>query len=488
MIQFEWALIAASVLIIISVFTSKAVDRLGVPSLLIFLAVGMLAGSDGPGGIYFNNPLLAQSLGVIALSFILYDGGLATDWTSVRPVLKQGIVLSTLGVLLTAALVGWFVSFCFGFSPVEGFLLGSIISSTDAAAVFSVLRSKRVSLKGQLRPLLELESGSNDPMAVLLTTASISLLQVQDLTTADLIPSILMQLSLGAVSGYFMGLGLVYVMNHIRLEYDGLYPVLSIALVILTYSFSSVINGNGFLAVYAAGLVMGNRRFIHRRSLLRFHDGMAWLMQISMFLVLGLLVFPSKLPGVAGVGLAVTAFLMLAARPAAVFVCLAGSRFSLREKIMIAWVGLRGAVPIILATFPLLAGIPLAGHFFNIVFFVVFASALLQGTSVPFFARRLGLEAPLVQRPPYPIECDPAGRTPCDLVEVTVSGTSPAAGRQLVELGLPEGALIVLVNRGDEFLIPKGNMVLLEGDRLLFLANKEPFEKAREIIEPAEKS
>jgi cell volume regulation protein A len=482
-IPIEMALLAAAILLLASIFASKVSDRLGIPSLLIFLGIGMLAGSDGIGGIYFDDPFIAQSLGVIALCYILFAGGLSTGWTDVRPVLRQGCILATLGVLVTAALAGWFASVVGGFPPLVGFLLGSIISSTDAAAVFSVLRSRNVSLRGNLKPLLELESGSNDPMAVLLTIACISLLQHPGETVAGLIPMMLVQLVFGAGLGYLLGRGMIVLINRIRLEYDGLYPVLSLAMVLLIYGLSTTFQANGFLAVYAAGIVMGNHGFIHKRSLMRFHDGLAWLMQISMFLVLGLLVFPSRLPAIAGTGLLVTAFLMLVARPAAVFLTLVGSGLSFREQVMVAWVGLRGAVPIILATFPLLAGIKQADMIFNIVFFVVLASALLQGTSIPQVARWLGVDAPISRVPVYPIECESTGQAACNLVDMEISDASAAAGKQLVELSLPEGALVVLINRGDEFIIPTGGTILNPGDRLLFLAAAEPLERARTIIE-----
>lgn len=483
LISIELTLLAAAVLLLASILASKVSDRLGIPSLLIFLGIGMLAGSDGIGGIHFDDPSLAQALGIVALSYILFAGGLSTDWASVRPVLAQGGLLATLGVFITAALAGGFATFVGGFTPLEGLLLGSIISSTDAAAVFSVLRSRKVSLRGNLKPLLELESGSNDPMAVLLTLACISLLQHPGETAGGLVPMMLVQLVLGAGLGYLLGRGMILLINHIRLEYEGLYPVLSLAMVLLIYGLSTIVQANGFLAVYVAGIVMGNHSFIHKRSLIRFHDGLAWLMQISMFLVLGLLVYPSKIAGVAGTGLVVTAFLMLAARPAAVFLTLIGSGMPHRERLMVAWVGLRGAVPIILATFPLLAGIAQAEMMFDIVFFVVLASALLQGTSIPQVARWLGVDAPMARVPVYPIECEPGGRVPCDLVDVEIRPDSAAAGKQLVELGLPEGALVVLINRGEEFIIPTGGTILNPGDRLLFLAAAAQLAQARAIIE-----
>lgn len=482
-IHIEYILLGAAVLLLLSIVASKASGRLGVPSLLLFLIVGMLAGSDGPGGIHFDDPYLTQLLGVVALSFILFAGGLDTNWGSVRPVLWQGIALSTVGVFITAVLVGWFAASILNFTLLEGLLLGATVSSTDAAAVFAVLRSKKVSLKGPLKPLLELESGSNDPMAVLLTIGLISLLTRQESSLLSLIQMGALQMALGAGMGYVMGRGMITLINNIKLEYDGLYPVLSLSFVILTYGLTAALKGNGFLAVYIAGLVMGNRKFIHKRSLLRFHDGLAWLMQIAMFLTLGLLVFPSRLVHIIGAGLLISAFLMLAARPIGVSLTLLPFRMGFREKAMVSWVGLRGAVPIVLATFPLLADIPKADMIFNIVFFIVLTSALLQGTSIPFVARRLGLETPLPVIPVSPIECEPSGKMRCDLTEVEVPGTSAIVDKQLVDIKFPEGALIVLIGRDGEFFVPIGATIIKQGDRLLILSDKDVLAQVRSLIE-----
>jgi cell volume regulation protein A len=482
-ISIEYILLGAAVLLLLSIIASKASNRLGVPSLLLFLIVGMLAGSDGPGGIHFDDPYLTQLLGVVALSFILFAGGLDTNWGSVRPVLWQGIALSTVGVFITAVLVGWFAASLLNFTLLEGLLLGATVSSTDAAAVFAVLRSKKVSLKGPLKPLLELESGSNDPMAVLLTIGFISLLAQQETSLLNLIQMGALQMALGVGMGYVMGRGMISLINSIKLEYDGLYPVLSLSFVLLTYGLTAALKGNGFLAVYIAGLVMGNRNFIHKRSLLRFHDGLAWLMQIAMFLTLGLLVFPSRLFQITGAGLLISAFLLFTARPLGVFLTLLPFRIDFTNKAMVSWVGLRGAVPIILATFPLVAGIPKADMIFNIVFFIVLTSALLQGTTIPFVARRLGLEAQLPVIPVSPIECEPSGKMRCDLTEVEVPGASAIVDRQIVDIKFPEGALIVLIGRDGEFFVPAGGTVIKPGDRLLILSDKDVLARARLLIE-----
>src|SRR3989304_5026471 len=367
MISIEYILIGVTVLILLSIFASKLSDKFGVPSLLIFLIIGMLAGSDGPGGIHFDDPYLAQFLGIVALSFILFSGGVDTRWQDVRPRPRTGLFLSTLGVLTTALITGWLGTVVLNFSFYEGLLLGAIISSTDAAAVFSVLRARRVSLRGRLKPLLELESGSNDPMAVMLTLSFIQLVLNPDKSAYSLIPLILWQIAAGGIMGYLLGKGAVAAINNLKLEYEGLSPVFTLALVPFSYGVTAALGGNGFLAVYIVGLVMGNSSFIHKKSLGRFHDGFAWLMQISMFLTLGLLVFPKQLVPVIVPGLLISAFLMFIARPISTFLSSLYSGFSFREKIMVSWVGLRGAAPIILATFPLLAGVPKAGMILHVI-------------------------------------------------------------------------------------------------------------------------
>ncbi len=477
----EYLLLAAAVLLLVSILASKASGRLGVPALALFLFIGMLAGSDGPGGIYFDDPRLAQWLGVIALVFILYAGGLDTDWARIRPVLAPGLALSTLGVLLTAALMGLFAVGVLGFTLLQGLLLGAIVSSTDAAAVFTVLRARSVRLREPLEPLLELESGSNDPMAVFLTVALTGLLTAPEARVLGLVPLFFRQMLLGAALGYGMGRAMAWIVNRVRLHVEGLYPVLTVALALLTYAGTATLGGNGFLAVYLAGLIMGRSDFIHKRSLLRFHDGLAWLMQIAMFLVLGLLVFPSQLPAVAGVALLAALFLIFVARPIGIALTLLPFRLPLRDQAMVAWVGLRGAVPIILATFPRLASLPQANLIFNIVFFVVLASVLIQGTTITPIARWLRVTArpEPPARPPLEVT---AGDLKGELLELVVPPGSAAIGRQILELGLPRGALIVLIGRGSEHIVPDGNTVLAPGDHLLILADQDALEMTRQVF------
>ncbi len=475
-------LVGAALLLLLGVFASKASERLGVPALLLFLALGMLAGSDGPGGIHFDNAEVARFVGVIALSFILFAGGLDTEWSRVRVVLWEACSLSTLGVLATGAAVGLFAKHFLGFSLLEGLLLGAIISSTDAAAVFSVLRSRSMNLKDPVGPLLELESGSNDPMSVFLTAGLLILLGDPGVSWLGLVPRFFWNMGLGLAAGYGMGRLMTLLINRVKLGFEGLYPVLGIAFVLLSYGVSEWIGGNGFLAVYVSGLVMGNSRFLHKRRLLSSSDSLAWLMQITMFLVLGLLVFPSRLLPVAGAAIALSLFLMFVARPMGTWLALSLSRLSWRQKAMVSWVGLRGAVPIILATFPLLAGIRKADTIFNLVFFVVLTSALIQGPSIPLLARWLGLEAPLPPKPYHPLQFEPPANSASELIELTIAAGSKAAGKPLVDVGLPRGALAVLVGRGGTFLVPDGATVLQPGDQVLVLADKERASEVRAIV------
>lgn len=483
MIEIETIFLTIAILLLLSIIASKASARLGIPALLLFLLIGMLAGSEGVGDIYFNDPRMAQSLGVVALSFILFSGGVDTRWSRVRPVLRQALALSTVGVFITALLVGGFAALFLDFSLYEGLLLGAIVSSTDAAATFAILRSRSVGLRGNIEPLLELESGSNDPMAVFLTIGIISLLINPVAPVVSLIPMFLLQMTLGVIFGYAMGKIATFVINHIRLEYDGLYSVLTLSLVLLTYGITEFVGGNGFLAVYITGLVLGNSDFIHRRSLMRYHDGLAWLMQITMFLVLGLLVFPSQLVPVIGVGLLVSVVLMFIARPVSVQLLLIFSKMDFREKTMISWVGLRGAVPIILATFPLLTGVPKADEIFDLVFFVVLTSVLLQGTTLPRVARWLGVDEPAPAKPRLPLELETSESLKSELVEIEVPVNSAVIGKQLVHLHFPPDTLIVLIGRGNDFVVPRGGTIFQPGDRLLALADKKVIPEVRMIIE-----
>lgn len=464
-------LLISALMLLVSVAASKASSRFGVPSLLLFLAIGMLLGADGPGNFYFDNAQLSQNIGTVALAFILFSGGLDTDWKQIRPVLGPGMMLANIGVLLSASIFAGVAVLAFGLTWLEGMLLGAIISSTDAAAVFSVLRMSKVRLNGQLEPLIELESGTNDPIAVFLTAGLTSLLVTPGSSIVSLVPAFFWEMLLGALLGYAFGTLMTWAINRIHLDVEGLYPVLSVAAVLLTFGATALLHGNGFLAVYIAGIVLGNRKLVRRKSLARFHDALAWLMQIAMFLTLGLLVFPSQIVPLIGQGLLGAFALVFLARPASVFLALARSRFNAREKLMISWTGLRGAVPIVLATFPLLAGIERANFMFNIVFFIVLVSVLVQGTSIRLVADFLGLNAGTPETDHHSLEFIPAVGPESQVTDLVVPIGAKAAGHTIRDLDLPNNVLVILVERNGEQIVPSGATVIRAGDHLRVLAN-----------------
>jgi len=471
----ENILLWVAVLIFVSVVSSKLSDKFAIPTLLLFLTIGMLAGSEGIGGIYFDDAQLAKSIGVVALIFIIFSGGLDTNWKDTKSVILPGVILSTAGVLMTAVITGFFAVHILKFSLLEGMLLGSIVSSTDAAAVFSVLRSKRISLKQPLKPLLEFESGSNDPMAIFLTVGFISILTVKNMGIAALIPRFMLDMSVGALIGYLMAKFIVFFINRLKLGYEGLYPVIMISLVLLTYVIAVFLKGNGILAVYLVGLMLGKAEFPNKKMIMRFHDGLAWLAQIVMFVTLGLLVFPSHIVPLIGAGFFLTFLLMVVARPVSVLLCLLPFNINMRKKVMVAWVGLRGSVPIILATFPFMAGIPQADTIFNIVFFVVIASVFIQGTSIPFLSKILKLDVPLANKMNYPIEFEKTAAFDAEMIDVIVPFDSEVVGKRISDLDVPEKCLILLICRQGNFVIPSGSMVIESGDVMLVLANTADF-------------
>ncbi|MDR3231065.1 MAG: potassium/proton antiporter [Synergistaceae bacterium] len=463
------------ILFFLSLIAGRISEKTKIPALILFLVVAMLSGSDGPGGLVFNDARLANTIGSIALAFILFSGGLDTHWPEVSPIVPRGMVLATVGVFLTAigtAVLLWqFV----GFSFADGMLVGSIVSSTDAAAVFTILRSQKCGLKGTLKPLLEFESGSNDPMAVFLTVATLQWIMAPGEPLSGMFASFVRQMLLGGLAGFTMGHVICFLMRRTRMENEALYPVLGISIVLFTFGLTEAIRGNGYLAVYLCGMVLADGDYLYKRALAKFHEGFAWLMQISMFLVLGLLVNPDDLlaTSVLAPGLLTSFCLILVARPFAVFISLLGSGFSLREQLFIAWTGLRGAVPIILATYPLLDNYPHASRIFNIVFFVAITSVFLQGKTLTSMARLLGVYTPLRVAPRYPLEFDrtPQGGTN-ETREVDLLPDSHAVGRRVHELNVPDGVTILLIHRGNSFLIPKGHTALEPGDTLLIFGDK----------------
>jgi potassium/hydrogen antiporter len=479
----ENILLIGSILLFISLFAGKTSYKFGVPVLILFISIGMLAGSEGIGGIYFDNPKTAQFIGIIALNFILFSGGLDTDWQSIKPILWQGISLSTLGVLISAFTVGLFVWAVTDFTIYEGLLLGSIVSSTDSAAVFSILRSKSLALKGNIRPTLELESGSNDPMAYILTIVFTGLVINQDSSLAGIVPMFLMQMIIGGLMGIIIGKLGTIVINKIQLDFEGLYIVLVIAIMFFSFSFTNFIQGNGFLAVYLCALYLGNQELMHKKKILKSFDSFAWLMQIILFLTLGLLVFPSEIIPVIGIGLIISLFIILISRPVSVFISLAPFKIQNRTKLFLSWVGLRGAVPIVFATYPLLAGAEKAHMIFNIVFFVSITSVIVQGTSLPVIAKWLKLTLPEELKKRTRTDMVLTEGIKSLLTELVIPDNGVVAGKQIVQLGLPKTTLISFILRGNNYIIPDGSTILQKNDKLFILSeNKDALNSVFECL------
>lgn len=467
----ENILLIGSVLLIISVIAGKTSSRFGVPVIILFVIIGMLAGTEGIGKIEFNDPAVAKFIGFIALNFILFSGGLDTKREEIRPVLWQSITLSTAGVFITALLVGIFVGTVTDLTLLEGLLLGSIVSSTDAAAVFSILRSQNIKLKKTTRATLELESGSNDPMAYFLTIAFIALIINEEKSAWSIVPLFLKQMIIGAAAGLFFGKLGKEVINRIKLDFEGLYPVLVIALMFFTSSLTDFLGGNAFLAIYVAAVYLGSQNLIHKQTIMKVFDGLAWLMQIILFLTLGLLVFPSHILPVIGTGLLVSVFLILVARPAGVFAALSLFRVKKSDMAFISWVGLRGAVPIVFATYPLLAGVKGSGMIFNIVFFISLTSVLIQGTTLGFFARLFRVVSSRNDKGLTDIELSDTTKT--KLKEITLKPDCFIIGKKIVDIGFPPTARIAIIKRDGQYIIPEGSTVIRNGDRLVVIAENE---------------
>ncbi|MHC2069907.1 potassium/proton antiporter [Bremerella sp. T1] len=461
------AMLIAGSLLLLGVVTSKISARYGVPMLVLFLGLGMLAGSEGLGGIEFDDYKIAHAVGTLALAIILFDGGLGTTYTSISMAWKPSLVLATVGVLITSLVTGLAASWILGIPLVNGLLLGSIVGSTDAAAVFSVLRTGGFALPEKLGSTLEIESGSNDPMAIFLTIGCIEFMTQDVGWGGGLVLLFLKQMFLGGLIGVLFGHAIVWITNRLNLDTAGLYPLLATGMSLMTFGLASYFGGSGFLAVYLAGIIIGNNRVVFKRGTLLFHNALAWLAQIAMFIVLGLLCFPSSLLAVSWQALGIAIVLMFVARPLAVAVCLWPFGFQKKEMTLATWGGLKGAVPITLATFPVLFDIVNAELIFDVVFFVVVLSALIQGWSLPWVAKKLGLNQPLPSSPPVQLEIHSLRHVEGDVVDYTVAGNSPAAGKKVSELSLPEGVTIALIARNDAFIPPRGSTIINPGDHVI---------------------
>jgi cell volume regulation protein A len=465
-------LLVLGALLGVSALFTRASDRIGLPVVLIFLLIGVVAGAEGI-GIEFRDYGFAFRVGTLALALILFDGGLNTPMSAVHRAARPASVLATIGVAGTAGLLGWGAHLA-GIPLPQALLLGAIVSSTDAAAIFSVLRGSGISLKWRVGTTLEVESGLNDPLAFILTTlltrnliAPVSLLDW--LVPAEILVQIVVGLAAGVAVGRLGG----EVLRRLRLTSGGLYPVLTLSLALVSFGAATLLHGSGFLAVYVAGVVLGNGHLPYRTSLTRVHDAVAWLSQITMFLLLGLLVVPSGLAAIAPVGLGLALFLVLVARPVVVAACLAPFAYTRRDILFIGWAGLRGAVPIVLATYPVLAAAPGAQRIFDLVFFIVVVSAVLQGGTIRWVTRPLGLESTEGPRPAAVLEIESAHPLRGELLSFYIDPALGMEGETIGNLPFPPGSAATLIVRGQELIAPKGNTILQAGDHIYVLTPPE---------------
>lgn len=475
----ENILLLGSILVFSAIIISKTGYKLGVPSLLVFLVVGMLFGSDGL-GLHFENAKQAQFIGMISLSVILFSGGMDTRIREVKPILLPGLLLSTLGVLVTTALTGLFIyyvshetGFDINLSLIVSLLLAATMSSTDSASVFNILRTQKINLKQNLRPLLELESGSNAPMAYMLTIVLISLATSASASAGQIAVDFAIQFVVGSITGFAMGKLGVLIINKIKLNNSSLYPILLLSIVFFTFTITDLLKGNGYLAVYIAGAVVGNSKIVCRRETQTFFDGFTWLSQIIMFLALGLLVNPHELLGVAPVAVLIGLFMMIVARPASVFLCLLPFKnLGFKAKTFTSWVGLRGAVPIIFATYPVVADIDGADQIFNIVFFITLLSMIIQGSTISWAAKKLNLNLPL-QKEGNDFGIELPDEIDTTLKDIEVTEKMLENGNKIADMNIPKGTLVMIVKRGNRHIIPNGSLILQAGDKLLLISENE---------------
>lgn len=469
-------LFITGIILLVCAVSSKILYRYGIPTLIVFLVMGMLMGSDGIGGIYFDDSQLAKQLCNVGLLFIMFSGGLGTNWKTARPVVAVSGVLATAGVALTAFFIGIFAYYFLGFTMLEGMLLGSIISSTDAASVFSILRSKKLNLKNNLAPMLEMESGSNDPMAYMLTSIFVGLIIGEGQNIGLLL---LTQIAVGSLVGIIIGRAAVWLINHINLDIEGLYSILVISTAILSFSIADLLLGNGFLAVYITGLIMGNSKLVHKISLVRYFDGLTWLMQIMLFFTLGLLVFPSQFSTIALKGMGIAAFIILVARPLAVCCILTLFRKPVKDQLLVSWVGFRGAASIVFAIYPMTAGIAVADTIFNIVFFVALVSVLVQGTLFIPIAKKLDLIED--EETVLKTFTDYSGEIHTELLELKIPQNSKIAEKAVMDLDIPPEVLIIMIKRDDKIITPRGSTVLKAGDTIMLAGDKKSLVEIDEL-------
>ena len=480
----NYVVLIGAALLLISIVASDISSRVGAPLLLVFLLLGMLAGEDGPGGIVFDDFEIAYVIGTLALAVIIFDGGMRTQRETFRVGLWPALSLASVGVVMTAALVGLFAGWILQLGWLQGMLIGAIVGSTDAAAVFALLRTQGATLKERVASILEIESGSNDPMAIFLTMALLELL-IAGRTQLEwsLLTALATQFSIGGLLGYLGGKALVWLINRLKLI-TGLYPLLAVAGGLVVFAVSAELGGSGYLAIYIAGFVLGNSRLQSAQNIFRVHDGLAWLSQIIMFLILGLLITPSQLLPLAGPALLVAAGLMLIARPVAVVMSLLPFRLPWREQGYIGWVGLRGAVPIVLALFPMMYGLEEARLYFNVAFFVVLVSLLLQGWTIAPAARLLKLEVPPIIEPMHELTLDMPGHFEHEMVCYEAKQGSIVVERHMGELTLPHGIHVMAVIRDGEPQTLQPELRFAPGDYVYFLTRPQGLAQLSNLFDP----
>jgi potassium/hydrogen antiporter len=471
----------AGAMLAAGLLASLLATRVRVPALLLFLGLGMVAGSDVTGWIHLNDYELARTVGVIALALILFEGGLAAGFQEIRPVLRPAISLAFVGTILTALIAGFAAAWLFDFSTLEGLLLGSILAATDSAAVFSVLRGS--TLRRKVARTLEGESALNDPVAVLLVLGFIDWIQLPNYGVLDMAGLFATQLAIGVAAGLAVGWLGVEGFRRVRLVSGGLYPVASLTVGALAFGAADTLGGSGFLAVYLAGLALGSFHIPARRTVAAFHDGLAWIAQLSLFFVLGLLVFPSDFGGVALEGTILALLLVFVARPVGAFVATLPEKFTNAERLALGWAGLRGAVPVVLATFPVIEGVPGSLEFFNIVFFAVLFSTLLQGSTLEPLAQRLGLTTAEPALPRPLAETGTISGLGAEVVEYPVARGDAVAGLRVRDLGLPREALVTVIVRDGRAVPPRGSTVISAGDRLHLMVTREAADVFPSLIE-----
>ena len=461
-------MIICALVLLMCITSTKILYKFGVPILLIFMVLGMLFGSDGLVGIYFNDYQLASKVSTIALIFIMFYGGFGTNWGMAKPVAVQSVFMSTLGVVFTAILTGLFCFFAFKTTLLEGLLIGSIVGSTDAASVFAILRSQRLNLKGSIASMLELESGSNDPCAYMLTVIILGLMAGGGY--GNIIPMILKQVIVGVIASVVLAKLSIYLLRHAKFEIEGFYPIFVTAIAVLAYSLSEYFSGNGYLSVYITGIIIGNSKIPHKKSIFQFFDGISWIMQIMLFFLLGLLAFPSKIPSVMIKGISISIFMIFVARPVAIFSILYWFKTPIKEEVFISWVGIRGAASLVFAIFAETYGVSINNDIFHIIFFIALFSVAVQGTVIPILAKKLDLidneESVLKTFNDY--KEDKSTR----LIEFTIDEHNIMANKTIMDANIPEDILVVMIKRNGDVFVPNGSTEILPGDILVLSGNK----------------